>query len=112
MGRREGDRLTLLSERTSDGERAVLLFDDPRDAEMLRVSEGLGEEWEVVQDPPYPAADRHRGDAPSRAVGTEACHTGELPATGTPVRGTGKAAVSRQSDSPYGSRGLVLSLFW
>lgn len=52
IGRRRGrgaeGRLTLLSQRTSDGERAVLAFEDAPAAEAFRIIEGLDPEWEVV----------------------------------------------------------------
>ena len=50
-GRKGGgaeERLTLLSQRTSDGERAVLAFREDTAAEAFRIIEGLGPEWEVV----------------------------------------------------------------
>jgi hypothetical protein len=42
------DSLTLLSERTSDGARAVLVFQDATAAEAFPIVEGLGPEWEVL----------------------------------------------------------------
>lgn len=52
VGRRVGkgteERLTLLSQRTSDGERAVLAFEGAESAEAFRIIEGLGPEWEVI----------------------------------------------------------------
>ncbi len=52
VGRRIGkgteERLTLLSQRTSDGERAVLAFEAAEAAEAFRIIEGLGPEWEVI----------------------------------------------------------------
>lgn len=52
VGRRVGkgaeERLTLLSQRTSDGERAVLAFGEAAAAEAFRIIEGLGPEWEVT----------------------------------------------------------------
>jgi hypothetical protein len=57
VGRREGQRLTLLSEMTSNGERAVLAFDDPVSVETFRVTESLGAEWEVIKGGPQAAAE-------------------------------------------------------
>lgn len=52
VGRRVGrgieEHLTLLSQRTSDGGRAVLAFEEETAAEAFRVIEGLGPEWEVT----------------------------------------------------------------
>jgi hypothetical protein len=48
VGKGTGERLTLLSHRTSDGERAVLAFEEATAAEAFRVIEGLGPEWEVT----------------------------------------------------------------
>jgi hypothetical protein len=58
MGRRRGaDRLTLLSERTSDGARAVLVFEEDATAEAFLILEGLGPEWEVLEKDEHEAAD-------------------------------------------------------
>lgn len=50
VGRRQGDNLTLLSgvsgSATHEG-RTVLVFGDPSAAEVFRVMEGLGPDWEV-----------------------------------------------------------------
>lgn len=48
VGNGAEERVTLLSQRTSDGERAVLAFDEAQAAEAFRIIEGLGPEWEVV----------------------------------------------------------------
>ncbi len=52
VGRRAGrgteERLTLLSQRTDDGERAMLAFEEAESAEAFRIIEGLGPEWEVL----------------------------------------------------------------
>ena len=48
IGRRVGVRLTLLAQKTSDGERAVLAFEEAAAAEAFRVIEGLGPEWERI----------------------------------------------------------------
>lgn len=48
VGRGTEERLTLLSQRTSDGERAVLAFEEAAAAEAFRIIEGLGPEWEVI----------------------------------------------------------------
>ncbi len=48
VGRGTEERLTLLSQRTSDGERAVLAFEEATAAEVFRIMEGLGPEWEVT----------------------------------------------------------------
>ena len=52
VGRRKGrgteERLTLLAQRTSDGERAVFAFEDAEAAEAFRIIEGVGPEWEVI----------------------------------------------------------------
>jgi hypothetical protein len=41
--------LTLLSQRTSDGARAVLVFQDATAAEAFPIVEGLGPEWKVLE---------------------------------------------------------------
>jgi hypothetical protein len=46
---RRTDSLTLLSQRTSDGARAVLVFQDATAAEAYPIVEGLGPEWEVLE---------------------------------------------------------------
>ena len=48
VGRGIEERLTLLSQRTSDGGRAVLAFEEETAAEAFRVIEGLDPEWEVT----------------------------------------------------------------
>ena len=52
VGRRVGkgteERLTLLSQITSDGERVVLAFEEAEAAEAFRIIEDLGPEWEVL----------------------------------------------------------------
>ena len=52
VGKRAGEgteeRLTLLSQITSDGQRAVLAFEEAAAAEAFRILEGLGPEWEVM----------------------------------------------------------------
>ena len=48
VGKGTGERLTLLSQRTSDGEMAVLAFEEPTVAEAFGIIEGLGPEWEVI----------------------------------------------------------------
>lgn len=48
IGRSVGVRLTLLAQKTSDGERAVLAFEEAAAAEAFRVIEGLGPKWEVI----------------------------------------------------------------
>lgn len=52
IGRRLGMRLTLLSQKTSEGERAVLAFEETAAAEAFRLIEGLGPEWEVINTLP------------------------------------------------------------
>jgi len=54
---RRSDRLTLLSQRTSDGARAVLVFQDATAAEAFPIVEGLGPEWEVLEQDNREAAD-------------------------------------------------------
>jgi hypothetical protein len=51
------DSLTLLSERTSDGARAVLVFQDATAAEAFPIVEGLGPEWEVLEQDNREATD-------------------------------------------------------
>jgi hypothetical protein len=51
------DSLTLLSQRTSDGARAVLVFQDATAAEAFPIVEGLGPEWEVLKLDNREAAD-------------------------------------------------------
>jgi hypothetical protein len=48
VGKRTEAGLTLLSQRASDGERAVLAFEEAEAAEAFRIIEGLGPEWEVI----------------------------------------------------------------
>jgi hypothetical protein len=52
VGKRAGkgteERLTLLSQKTGDGQRAVLAFEQATAAEAFRIIEGLGPEWEIV----------------------------------------------------------------
>jgi hypothetical protein len=52
-----GFRITLLSQRTSDGARAVLVFKNAAAAEAFRILEGLEPEWEVLEKD-----DREAGD--------------------------------------------------
>ena len=52
IGRRLGVRLTLVSQTTSDGERAVLAFEEAAAAEAFRLIEGLGPKWEVINPLP------------------------------------------------------------
>ncbi len=47
----------LLSQRTSDGARAVLVFQDAAAAEAFCILEGLGPEWEVLEEDNREAAD-------------------------------------------------------
>jgi hypothetical protein len=54
---RRTDSLTLLSQRTSDGARAVLVFKEAATAEAFRILEGLGPEWEVLEEDNREAAD-------------------------------------------------------
>jgi hypothetical protein len=51
------DSLTLLSQRTSDGARAVLVFQDATAAEAIPIVEGLGPEREVLEQDNREAAD-------------------------------------------------------
>lgn len=51
-----GAGLTLASERTSDGTRAVLVFDEFVGVEAFRIIEELGTEWEVIEHSPQEAA--------------------------------------------------------
>jgi hypothetical protein len=54
---RRSDSLTLLSQRTNNDARAVLMFKDAAAAETFRILEDLGPEWEVRgQDNPEAAA--------------------------------------------------------
>jgi hypothetical protein len=59
IGRRRGDRLTLLSGSSSsllvDEGRAVLVFGEPSAAEAFRITEGLGPEWDVIGHHPAEA---------------------------------------------------------
>jgi hypothetical protein len=48
VGKRTEAGLTLLSQRASDGERAVLAFEVAEAAEAFRIIEGLSPEWEVM----------------------------------------------------------------
>ena len=48
VGKRTEAGLTLLSQRASDGERAVLAFEEAEAAEAFRIIEGLTPEWEVT----------------------------------------------------------------
>jgi hypothetical protein len=57
VGRRAGGRITLLSEKLADGNRAVLVFGEPEAAAAFRIVEGLGEEWEVIEQTPDEAAE-------------------------------------------------------
>ena len=50
VGRRAEGRITLLSQELADGGRAVLVFCETDAAEAFRILEGLGEEWEVIED--------------------------------------------------------------
>jgi hypothetical protein len=54
---RRPDSLTLLSQRTSDGARAVLVFKDAPAAEAFRILECLGPQWEVLEKDSWEAAD-------------------------------------------------------
>jgi hypothetical protein len=47
---RRTDSLTLLSQRTSDDARAVLVFNEAAAAEAFRILEDLGPEWEVLEE--------------------------------------------------------------
>ena len=49
VARRNESGITLLLERTSDGSRAVLVFDEDDRAEAFRIIEGLGPEWETME---------------------------------------------------------------
>ena len=51
-----GVGLTLASESTADGKRAVLVFDEFVVMEAFRIIEKLGPEWEVVEHDPQEAA--------------------------------------------------------
>jgi hypothetical protein len=58
VGRRQGaDRLTLLSEKTSNGARAVLVFEEEEEAAAFLILEDLGPQWEVLEKAEREAAD-------------------------------------------------------
>jgi hypothetical protein len=57
VGRRTEARITLLTEKLADGNRAVLVFGEPEAAEAFRIVEGLGAEWEVIEQTPDEAAE-------------------------------------------------------
>ena len=48
VGKGAEERLTLLSQKTGDGERAVLAFEEAAAAEAFRILEGLCPEWKVM----------------------------------------------------------------
>lgn len=48
IGRHVGGRLTLASERTSDGTRAVLVFEKEAAARAFLIVEGLGPGWQAI----------------------------------------------------------------
>lgn len=48
LERREADRLTLASERTNGGARAVLVFTEEAAAEAFLILEGLGPGWRAI----------------------------------------------------------------
>lgn len=52
----QGVGLTLASERTAGGKRAVLVFDEFVVIEAFRIIEELGSEWEIVEYAPQEAA--------------------------------------------------------
>jgi hypothetical protein len=50
LGRRAEAGFTLLSERLTDGRRAVIVFGDRVSVEVFRVVEELGFDWRMVSD--------------------------------------------------------------
>ena len=63
VGRRAEDRVTLLSEKLADGNRAALVFGESEGAEVFRIVEQLGSEWEVFESTP---------DQPAELLGASA----------------------------------------
>lgn len=63
VGRRTDASITLLSERLADGTRAILVFGDLMAAEAFLVAEGLGSEWQVIENIPWETTELLRATA-------------------------------------------------
>ena len=55
--RHKDSSITLVSERTNDGARAVYVFDEPVSAEVFLILEDLGPGWEVIEHTPPATAE-------------------------------------------------------